>query len=462
MSRKKNKNSKTLSQFTTLIEDPYQFKTIEIIESQNLSEELNLDSDLNKEEQDPIIISEFIHESLTIQEDEQEVHQEQEPELEQNEAEESKENVNEFTEADTVSLDEQFDQLAKAISEKIENETIEPSLPLKSNLAEQIAEEEALKDEIARQEQEVKDAQGSITEEINLDLAEIQSCIETLLYLADKPLSTEKLRDMLGPNYSLDLFQSAISALEDRYRAVHHGIELVSIAGGYQFRTKPGRSALAQKLVKVQTQRLSSGCMETLSIVAYRQPVMKEDIDKVRGVDSSYFIRTLLEKKLIRISGRSELPGRPMLYVTTDEFLEVFGLRDLSALPSLRELEQMIPASQTNNPEDEDPRIKEMRRLVGEMKSDTSSALYYNPKEDDKILKDIREQVNSIPTSTPYLDELKAAELAAEAQAQLEAQGQIEGQTHNPGSILSGQAPNAKSSPTPPEEVSNPDPAPIH
>jgi hypothetical protein len=139
----------------------------------------------------------------------------------------------------------------------------------------------------------------------------------------------------------------------------------------------------------------------------------EEEIDKIRGVDSSYFVRGLMEKKLIEIAGRSELPGRPMLYATTAHFLELFGLKDLAALPPLRELEEMIPNSQSKNPEDEDPRVKEMRRLVGKMKSDTSTTLLYDPAEDERILTEIRERVHSIPTSTPYLDEQKAAEKAA-------------------------------------------------
>ena len=106
-----------------------------------------------------------------------------------------------------------------------------------------------------------------------------------------------------------------------------------------------------------------------------------------------------------------------MLYSTTDHFLELFGLKDLAALPSLRELEQMVPASQSKNPEDEDPRVKEMRRLVGNMKADTSTSLLYDPKEDEKILKEIRERVQSIPTSTPYLEEQKALEKAAKEAA---------------------------------------------
>jgi segregation and condensation protein B len=251
-----------------------------------------------------------------------------------------------------------------------------------------------------------------------MDLEELQSCLEALLFISDKPLAQDKLRSLLGPDLELSLFDSALQALQTRYQSLHHGIELVEVAGGFQFRTKPGRAALAKKLVRVQTQRLSSGSMETLAIIAFQQPAMKEDVDKIRGVDSSYFVRGLLERKLIKISGRSELPGRPMLYGTTPEFLEIFGLKDLSSLPSLRELEQMIPASQAGSSEDDDPRSKEIRRLVGEMKADKSSALHYNPKEDEKILKDFRDQINLIPTSTPYLDQLKEAEALAALQAQ--------------------------------------------
>jgi len=225
-----------------------------------------------------------------------------------------------------------------------------------------------------------------------------------------------KLQEMLGPELPHSLFQEAITALRDNYGATRHGIEIIEVAGGLQFRTKAGRAPLARKLAKVQTQRLSSGAMETLAIIAYKQPAMKEDVDQIRGVDSSYFVRQLLDKKLIQISGRSELPGRPMVYSTTDDFLQLFGLKDVSSLPSLRELEQMIPGSQSDRPEDPDygdPRIREMRRLVDQMKSDTSTLLNYDPREDEKILKDIRERVQSIPTSTPYLEEQKALEKQA-------------------------------------------------
>jgi len=295
-------------------------------------------------------------------------------------------------------------------------------------LAAQIAEDQALEAELAQANADEARAaevdpeleaalphEPQPQEDGSLDLSEIESCLEAMLYISDKPMSLDRLHDLLGPDFKSELFAQAQANLKERYSALHHGIELVETAGGLQFRTKPSRAALMRKLAKVQVQRLSSGAMQSLAIVAYRQPVMKEDIDKVRGVDSSYFIRGLLEKNLIEIAGRSDLPGRPMLYKTTEHFLEIFGLKDLSALPSLHEVEKMIPTSQSTNPDEEDPRVREMRKLVGQMTTDQSTLLHFNPREDEKILKEIRQRVAAIPTSTPYLEEQKALEKQAEA-----------------------------------------------
>jgi hypothetical protein len=141
-----------------------------------------------------------------------------------------------------------------------------------------------------------------------------------------------------------------------------------------------------------------------------------------------------------------------MLYSTTETFLELFGLKDLAALPSLRELEQMVPASQSGNPEDEDPRVREMRRLVGKMKSDTSTTLLYNPEEDEKILTEIRERVQAIPTSTPYLDEQKALEKAAKQAAKIEALPE-----NQPEGTQFGLSPEAADVP-PAESIDEPEP----
>jgi segregation and condensation protein B len=351
-------------------------------------------------------------------------------------------------ESDTVSLNEpsedeaQLERISQAITDQQEKdvgemiETQEVAIDAAAELARQIAEDQELAKQLAKEAEEAAEAEAldpelqaalpQLSEDGEMDLREVQSCIEALLFMTDKPMSMNKLRENLSLTedsvFPLPALQEALTLLKDRYRNPEFGIELMEISGGYQFRTKPIRAPLARKLAKVQTQRLSSGAMETLAIVAYRQPVMKDDIDQIRGVDSSYFIRGLLDRRLIKISGRSELPGRPMLYSTSDEFLEIFGLKDLSSMPSLREIEQMIPTSQSGNPEDEDPRVKQMRKLVSEMNSDHSGAIDYDPREDEKILKEIRERVSAIPTSTPTLD----AQKEAEKQAKLAAEQAVE------------------------------------
>ncbi len=315
----------------------------------------------------------------------------------------------------------------------------------KALLAAQIAEDEALEralkeeaeDDLAN-DPELRAAlprEPEETESGELDLREMESCIEALLFMSEKPLSATRLRDLLGPEMSLHYFQEALTNLQARYARFSHGIELAEIAHGYQFRTKPVRAPLAKKLAKIQTQRLSTGAMESLAIIAYKQPVMKDDIDKIRGVDSSHFIRGLLDKKLIKITGRSELPGRPMLYATSSEFLEIFSLKSLDALPPLKELESMIPGSQSGNADDADPRVKKMRELVSQMNSDDSVSLLYDPKEDEKFLTDIRERVKSIEIITPTLqaqaDEIEAAKVANKERLKAIAEGRLDPQAES-------------------------------
>jgi segregation and condensation protein B len=241
----------------------------------------------------------------------------------------------------------------------------------------------------------------------NYDLDDLQSCIDTLLFYSDRPVSLKRMKDMLEmPESSDDPLLEAIRILKESYQTASRGFEIAEIAGGYQFRTKTSKAPLLRKLAKVQIQRLSRGAMETLTIVAYKQPCTKDDIDQVRGVDSSHFIRTLLDRKLIEVSGRSEAAGRPMIYSTTDTFLEVFGLMDLKGLPPLREIEAMVPQMAAAEEGAEDPRVLQMRKMVNQMKTE-SNHLDYDAREDERILQEIRERVKSIDISTPYLTRQK-------------------------------------------------------
>ncbi len=392
-----------------IITDPFGFHNIEVSEAQNIEDELDLDDDFSDEIIDELDIS-AIRESLNNELEDVDFIEEKSP----SEVDQEMSSLAQAVAVEQAKLEVELEALSAETAEN-QSKLLAAQIAEDEALAQHLAEEAGTSEALEEEDPEVLAALPQVDAEGNLDLQELESCVEALLFISDKPLSTDKLKELLSTETQeipFALLQEALTSLRDRYQRIQHGIELVEVNHGLQFRTKPGRAALAKKLAKVQTQRLSSGAMETLAIVAYRQPALKDDIDKVRGVDSSHFIRGLLDKKLIRISGRSELPGRPMVYSTAPEFLELFGLKDLAALPPLRELEQMVPKSQSDNPEDEDPRVKEMRRLVGQMKAD-DTRLAYDPREDEKILTEIRERVKEIPTSTPYLDEQKAQEKAA-------------------------------------------------
>jgi len=268
-------------------------------------------------------------------------------------------------------------------------------------------EDEILSEEMSEEDAALKAALPQPDENGQYDLSDLQSCIDTLLFYSDKPISLKKIKEMLElTEAENEPILQAIELLKASYLNDSRGFEVAEIAGGYQFRTKPSKAPLLRKLAKVQIQRLSRGAMETLTICAYKQPCTKDDIDSVRGVDSSHFIRTLLDRKLIEVSGRSEAPGRPMIYSTTDTFLEVFGLMDLTGLPPLREIEAMVPQMAASEEGGEDPRVLQMRKMVSQMKTE-SNHLNYDSKEDERILQDIKDRVKSIDISTPYLERQK-------------------------------------------------------
>jgi segregation and condensation protein B len=280
--------------------------------------------------------------------------------------------------------------------------------------------ESASAEELSEQDLALKAALPQIDENGEYNMEDLQSCISALLFYSEKSLSLKKMKEMLEmPEAEDELFLNAIAALKEEFAKSAHGFEIAEIAGGYQYRTKIARAPLLRKLAKVQIQRLSRGAMEALTIVAFKQPCTKDDIDQVRGVDSSHFIRTLLDRHLIEVTGRSEAAGRPMIYGTTDTFLEVFGMMDLKGLPSLSEIEAMVPQLAAQEEGKEDPHILRMRSMVNQMKTE-SNHLGYSAKEDDIILQEIRDKVKSIDVTTPYLARQK--ELAEQGIQGIEAE----------------------------------------
>lgn len=199
--------------------------------------------------------------------------------------------------------------------------------------------------------------------------SQLQASIEAALFMSHKPVSLMRLQELINPELDIEEFRTAISNLQSKFFGEETGIELVEVANGYQLRTKPEHKEMIQRMFSLTPMKLTNGMLEVLSITAYNQPVTREQIDKIRGVDSSHLVRVLLDKKLLRIQGKSEDLGKPMLYGTTKEFLELFGLRDLSAMPTLREIEEMLPTNEVGNAEnEEDVLAREMEVVVAETK----------------------------------------------------------------------------------------------
>ena len=166
----------------------------------------------------------------------------------------------------------------------------------------------------------------------------LESIVESLLFAADKPLTIKDLK-RLTKERDVGLIEQAIDAITAHYS--DRGIVLHAVADAFQFRTSPGNSAWVTQLVAGRPVRLTRAQLESLAIIAYRQPITRPEIEEIRGVDTGSSLRVLLERSLIRILGKKEEPGRPLLYGTTRDFLEFFNLKDLQELPTLREFHEL-------------------------------------------------------------------------------------------------------------------------
>ncbi|MEK7243126.1 MAG: SMC-Scp complex subunit ScpB [Thermodesulfobacteriota bacterium] len=164
--------------------------------------------------------------------------------------------------------------------------------------------------------------------------------IEALLFASEAPLTVERIVETLSDTEKKEIV-SLLEGLIREYDARGGVICLREVAGGFQFRTRTDLSPWVRKLKVGRPALLSPAALETLAVVAYRQPLVKAEIDRIRGVDASGALKGLLEKKLVRIVGRKDVPGKPIIYGTTRKFLEVFNLKDLSELPTLRELRDL-------------------------------------------------------------------------------------------------------------------------
>ena len=185
------------------------------------------------------------------------------------------------------------------------------------------------------------------------DLRALKGILEALLFVTAEPIPVTRFLALLGAVTKQEVDQ-ALASLSHDYEQEGRGLQLAEVAGGYRIVTKAEFAPWLKRLEKVKApSKLSRSALESLAIIAYKQPIVRGEVEQIRGVETSGVIRTLLERKLVRIVGRKEEPGRPIMYGTTKVFLEHFGLRDLSQLPPLREFKELGESEQVMLPIDE-------------------------------------------------------------------------------------------------------------
>lgn len=168
----------------------------------------------------------------------------------------------------------------------------------------------------------------------------LSAIVECIIFTAESAFSLDRLCEML-PEFERNDIKTALLELVASCEERGGGVQLVEVAGGWQFRTHPDYQQYVARHVKTKTSKFSQSALETLAIVAYRQPITRVEVEHLRGVDCGGVLKSLLEKRLVKILGKKDIPGRPLIYGTSKEFLEVFGLKDLKSLPTLKEIQAL-------------------------------------------------------------------------------------------------------------------------
>lgn len=301
---------------------------------------------------------------------------------EQDEVGQDEQDEDEFGEVETYLLSEDH-------SEEIDEETEEES-------------EDESEETISATEGSELDAYESadIEDEEFLEHSEVLSIVESILFSTDRPQSLNTIRQAFkGTNIRSKDVRRAIEELQVEYAGACRGVTIEEVNGGYQLRTKADNMPYLKRMLKIRTFKLSGPALEVLSIVAYKQPCVKSDLDEIRGVESGHLLRGLMDRGMIAFAGKSELPGKPMLYQTTKRFLEIFGLRNLNELPSLSEIDELIPEGIGDEPDKEET----LDQITEQMSQEIGSTY----SEGEEELMKITDQLTSIETTSAFFDEEK-------------------------------------------------------
>ncbi len=243
----------------------------------------------------------------------------------------------------------------------------------------------------------------------------LSSALESMLFAAEHPVGIERFKAVFGETPPADDdIKSALASLKERYAAPHFGIELREAQNGYHFVTKVENAEYLRTFLQQKPFRLSRSALEVLAIIAYRQPITRAEVDAVRGIDSSHLMRVLIERDIVRMAGKAEVPGRPVQYATTPRFLEIVGLNSLNDLPPLSELEQLSGSV----PEKEDPLETGLDAFM--QGSEAAERIDEENQAEYREIHAMLEQVGSTADKEVYESQLHA-DVAAENMAALEA-----------------------------------------
>ena len=248
---------------------------------------------------------------------------------------------------------------------------------------------------------EVKQSDQEWMERSGLDHHSLCGAIESIIFISDRPVKTQKLRDHLDPKKQMPLrvIHESIARLQQDYEQSHHGIRLVEVGEGFQFRTKASYAKVVQSLFKSSSLVLGPTALEVMAIIAYRQPISRTEIDQIRGVDSSHILRILMDKRLVQVCGRSKDVGKPVVYGTTREFLEMFNLTSLQDLPPEHELNALADNQDLGD-------ISDIKELV------SSSAELHDKFNFDEIdeLDELAKVIKEVSPDTAFTKSIRAEE----------------------------------------------------
>ena len=276
----------------------------------------------------------------------------------------------------------------------------------------EVTEEELRADEVQTEAEEtaaealVEGSELAAFESAEIEEERLDSILESILFATDRPVSLPSLKAVFkGTNVNHQRLKKALDRFAVELAGARRGVTLEEVPGGWQIRTKVDNLQFLSRTLKQRSFRLSGPALEVLAIVAYKQPLIKNEIDQIRGVESGHLLRALMEKNLVTFEGRSDLPGKPMQYGTTKKFMEIFGLRNLKELPTLSQIDELLPDGITEE-EAEKPTLSSVTDAMSQQIAVGS----YSQGEEE--LNKISSELETISTSSDFFEQEKLRQKA--------------------------------------------------